>query len=98
MSDEWLRRYYETGDNEYMLRIIRHYGPLLDRLLAQCVHDSAVRVEIWLQTLIQVRQSRRHPELHFDLGRGTLTGFVFSIAMHLAYRWLVWREDPRARD
>jgi hypothetical protein len=94
-SDEWLRRYYETGDNDHILQIVRHYGPLVDRFLGQCVRDPQVRVKIWLGTIHQLRQSRRHPELRWDLNRGTLTGFIFAVAMYLAYRWLVLFEDPR---
>jgi hypothetical protein len=96
MYEEWLRRYYETGDSEALRQLIQHYSPILDRFLAQCVRDPGVRIEIWLRTLHTIRQSRRHPELHFDLQRGTVTGYVFTIAGHLAYRWLVWFEDPRA--
>jgi hypothetical protein len=95
MPEDWLRRYYETGDNECVLQIIRYYNPLLDRLLRQCIVDKKVRVKIWTQTLGRLRQSRHHPELHWDLRRGTLTGFILSTAFYLAYQWLVWFEDPQ---
>jgi len=96
MPEEWLQRYYETGDNEYVLLIIRHYGPLIGRFLRQCMSDAEVRVEIWLETIQHLRESRRHPELHWDIRRGTVTGFLFAIAGHLAYRWLIWFENPRS--
>jgi len=95
MPEEWLQRYYETGDNEYVLQIIRYYSDLLDRFLKHCVTDRAVRVEIWLQTIHYLRQSGRHPELRWDLQRSTVSGFLFATAGHLAYRWLIWFEDPR---
>jgi hypothetical protein len=94
MPEEWLRRYYETVDNEYVLKIIRHYGNLVDRFLKLCVTDGEVRVEIWFETVNSLRRSARHPELNWDLKRGTVTGFLFSTALHLAFRWLVWFEFP----
>jgi hypothetical protein len=93
MSEEWLQRYYETGNNDELLKIIRHYSRLVDRFLAQCVRDRNIRVEIWLRTVHQLRESRNHPELHFDLTHGPVTGYVFSIVGHLAYRYLVNLED-----
>jgi hypothetical protein len=95
MPEEWLRRYYETGDNDYVLLLIGHYSTIVDRFLTLCVTDAAARRDIWVATIQQLRESRRHPELHWDLKRGPVTGFLLAIAGHLAYRWLVWFGSSR---
>jgi hypothetical protein len=74
--------------------IIRELVGLVFRLLAQCVIDPAICVGIWDRTIRRVRLSRNHPELRFDLSRGNTRGFVIAIALHYAYRWLVWHENP----
>ena len=64
------------------------------RLLDQFVADPMIRVRIWGCVIRKVRLSRNHPELHFDLAKGNTRGFVIAIALHYAYRWLVWHEHP----
>ncbi len=100
MLDDLLRRYYATGDPESLRQIVYDMQPWVSRLLAQCVADPAVRVRIWDRTIRKVRLSRAHPELRFDLSRGkpsdATRGFIIAIALHYAYRWLVWLEPPDA--
>jgi hypothetical protein len=94
MPEEWLRRFYETGDNDYVLRLISHFSAGVDRFLRLCVTDRVVRRAMWEWMIRNLRESRRHPELHWDLDRGDVQGFFLAMGGHLAYRWLVWFEDP----
>ena len=96
MPEEWLLGYYETGDNDYVLLLISHYTTMVDRFLKPCVSEVDVRLEIWVQAVRNLRDSRKHPELHWDLKQGSVTGFVLATAGHLMYRWLVWFEYPDA--
>jgi hypothetical protein len=94
-DEELLRHYYATGDNEILRNLLTRYISLLDRFLQACVNDQEVIVDIW-NVLIQIlRQSRRHPEVRFDLSRGPVRGYIFCTAGHLAYRWLVELKDPQ---
>jgi hypothetical protein len=94
MLDDLLREYYESGNPESLREIIHQMQPWVIRLLAQCVADPAIRVRIWDRTIRKVRLSGNHPELRFDLSRGKANdatrGFVVSIALHYACRWLIW--------
>jgi hypothetical protein len=94
-DEELLQRFYATGDNDFFLDLLRRYSEVLDRFLTACVRDKQVIVEIWKSLVQIVRQSRRHPECRFDVRRGPVKGFLFSIAGHLAYGWLVELRDPR---
>jgi hypothetical protein len=94
MLDQWLLQYYETGDADYLDRIVNKMVRYVIPLLNQCVHDPEIRLRIWNRTIRKVRLSRRHPELRFDLSRGNTAGFVIAIALHYASRWLVWHEHP----
>ena len=98
MLDDLLRTYYETGDAEILRQIIHAMQPWVIRLLAQCIADPAIRLRIWDRTIRKVRLGGNHPELRFDLSRGkpsdATRGFVLAIALHYAYRWLVWYEHP----
>jgi hypothetical protein len=98
MLDDWLREYYENGDPESLREVLDAMRNLVFRLLAQCVADPAIRVRIWARTIRKVRLSGNHPELRFDLSRGKASdatrGFIISIALYYACRWLVWYEHP----
>jgi hypothetical protein len=100
MLDDLLREYYASGDPESLRRIVLATQPLVIGLLAHCVADPAIRVRIWYHTIRKLRQSRNHPELRFDLSRGTAPnatrGLVIALALHYAFRWLVWYEHPDA--
>jgi hypothetical protein len=93
--DDWLTSFYETGNQQELNRLIGHYWPLLDRFLGTCKIDLDVRGRIIQDTMHLLRESRKHPELHWDTRRGKVDGFMFGIVGHLMYRWLVWFEDPR---
>jgi hypothetical protein len=101
MLDDLLREYYESGESdapERLRKIIQEIQPLVIRLLAQCVADREIRVSIWAQTIRKVKLGWNHPDLRFNLTRGkpgdATRGFVLAIALHYAYRWLVWGEHP----
>ncbi len=95
--EDWLKRYYESGDREALNLLNGHYWRVLDRFLRVCVSDLNIREKIVVKSLLHLLRSRLHPELRWDLRRGRVDGFMFGIAGHLMYRWLVWFQDPEKR-
>jgi len=93
-TDEELLLSFYAGQDGALLELFARYSSPLDQFLRTCVRDQAVVVAIWQAWMQLVRQSRRHPELHFDLRRGPAKGYLFSVAGHLAYMWLVELRMP----